>query len=242
VNPPVQAVQPLVQPPAQPVVQPIVMVQPQAAANPSGWTGNPPQLFDRNRAKSELFLRQFDMYKSMNNGITTMSNPYRRVIFALSFIRGPNIEDWVDAQLQKLKTKVSCQLNPVGRDKEVLWTDFETAFKGAYTNTTQKQSAYLALQGMKMQGQNLDSFIATFKNLAKKAGYGENDEATVDMFVKRLNQPLLDRILDRDTEPTTLAEWIDAARKEQKKNMCRDAIHHSMPRWPMQWHKGPQQQ
>ena len=218
------------------------MAQPPAAANPSGWTGNPPQLFDGNRAKSELFLRQFDMYKSMNNGITTMSNPYRRVIFALSFIRGPNIDNWVDAQLQELKTKVSRQQNPVGRDEEVLWTEFETAFKGAYTNTTQKQSTYLALQGMKMQGQNLDSFIATFKNLAKKAGYGKNDEATVDMFVKRLNRPLLDRILDRDTEPTTLAEWIDAARKEQKKNMRRDAIHHSMPRWPMQWHKGPQQQ
>jgi hypothetical protein len=218
------------------------MAQPPAAANPSGWTGNPPQLFDRNRAKSELFLRKFDMYKSMNDGITTMSNPYKRVIFTLSFIRGLNIDDWVDAQLQELKAKVSCQQNPVGQDEEVLWTEFETAFKGAYTNTTQKQSAYLALQGMKMQGQNLDSFIATFKNLAKKAGYSKNDEATVDMFVKRLNQPLLDRILDRDTEPTTLAEWIDAARKEQKKNMCRDVIHHSMPRWPMQWHKGPQQQ
>jgi hypothetical protein len=49
---------------------------------------------------------------------------------------------------------------------------------------------------MKMQGQNLDSFIATFKNLAKKAGYGKNDEATVDMFVKHLNRPLLDHILD----------------------------------------------
>jgi hypothetical protein len=163
------------------------MAQPPAAVNPSGWTGNPPQLFDGNRAKSELFLRQFDMYKFMNDGITTMSNPYRRVIFALSFIRGPNIDDWVDAQLQELKTKVSHQQNPVGQDEEVLWTDFETAFKGAYTNMTQKQSTYLALQGMKMQGQNLDSFIATFKNLAKKAGYGENDEATVDMFVKHLN-------------------------------------------------------
>ena len=66
----------------------------------------------------------------MNNGITTMSNPYRRVIFALSFIRGPNIDNWVDAQLQELKTKVSRQQNPVGQDEEVLWTDFETAFKG----------------------------------------------------------------------------------------------------------------
>jgi hypothetical protein len=62
------------------------------------------------------------------------------------------------------------------------------------------------------------------------------------MFVKHLNRPLLDHILDRDAEPTTLAEWIDAARKEQKKNMHRDEIHHSMPRWPMQWYKGPQQQ
>jgi hypothetical protein len=108
------------------------MAQQPAAANPSEWTGDPPQLFDRNRAKSELFLCQFDMYKSMNDGITTMSNPYRRVIFALSFIRGPNIDNWVDAQLQELKTKVSYQQNPVGRDEEVLWTEFETAFKGAY--------------------------------------------------------------------------------------------------------------
>jgi hypothetical protein len=102
---------------------------------------------------------------------------------------------------------------------------------------TQKQSAYLALQRMKMQGQNLDSFIATFKNLVKKAGYGENDEATVDPFVKCLNGPLLDRILDRDADPVTLNDWIEAAQKEQKKSMHRDAIHHSMPKWPMQWHK-----
>jgi hypothetical protein len=46
INPPV----PVVQPAVQQVVQPVIMAQPPVAVNPSGWTGNPPQLFDGNRA------------------------------------------------------------------------------------------------------------------------------------------------------------------------------------------------
>ena len=132
--------------------------------------------------------------------------------------------------------------NPVGRDKEILWTEFKNAFTSAFTDTTQKQQAYRELHALRMQGSDLDSYISKFKHLAKKAGYDEATDATIDMFAKRLNRALLDKILDRDTTPTTFNEWVDAARKEQQKYTHKASMMSTTPsKWPTTWNTRSQQ-
>ena len=126
--------------------------------------------------------------------------------------------------------------NPVERDEEILWTEFKNAFTRAFTDTTQKQQAYRKLHALRMQGSDLNSYISKFKHLVKKAGYDEATDATIDMFSKRLNRALLDKILDRDTTPVTFDEWAETARKEQQKHTHKTSMMSTTPsKWPTTW-------
>jgi hypothetical protein len=88
-----------------------------------------------------------------------------------------------------------------------------------------------------MQEGNIDNYISMFRNLAKKALYDEAAGATIDIFARGLMRTLLNKVLDRETLPTTLEEWATAARKEQQ---C-FATKHSMmgqqtfQKWPSHW-------
>ena len=64
---------------------------------------------------------------------------------------------------------------------------------------------------------NINTYISTFRHLVKNAGYLPDAAATVDIFLKHLDQRLLAKILDRETEPQNMARWEEAARTEYKK-------------------------
>jgi cell division ATPase FtsA len=62
--------------------------------------------------------------------------------------------------------------NQIERDEDVLWTDFVTAFDGAYTDTTKRQKAQANIQKLGIiKNEDLDKYIAAFKHTAKEAGY-----------------------------------------------------------------------
>jgi hypothetical protein len=200
-------------------------------------TGKEPAIFNGDRSLSDKFMREFNMYKSMNDTHIMMVNPYKRVVLALSLMQGPNIEDWVDTQLNDLNDKVTRAQNPIGRDEEQLWNEFKTTFEAAFTNTTKQQTAYHQLQNLKMQGSDLDNYVSTFKNLAKKAKFEEDAAATIHMFATNLQRGLLNRILDRETVPTTFNGWIEAARKEQQRFSMKQTMMQPMSKWPTTWNK-----
>jgi len=57
--------------------------------------GNPPMLFDGDRSKADHFITQFHMFCILNNTHAIISNPMQKVVLALTYIRGPKIDDWV---------------------------------------------------------------------------------------------------------------------------------------------------
>jgi hypothetical protein len=69
--------------------------------------GKEPTIFDGLCDKSEMFLEEFDTYKDLNDAHELMTNPYRRVQLALTYMRGPNVDDWKKAQRQELNNKVN---------------------------------------------------------------------------------------------------------------------------------------
>ena len=75
-----------------------------------------------------------------------------------------------------------------------------------------------------MRGDDLDSYIATFKHLAKQAGYALTEAGTVHLFTLGLKDKLMDAILHRDTQPNTFDEWVTAARTELQKYTRRQAF------------------
>jgi hypothetical protein len=70
-----------------------------------------------------------------------------------------------------------------------------------------------------MRGDNFDSYAATFKYLAKQAGFALTADATIHLFTLGLNPKLQTAIIARDHEPATMDDWITAAQTE----MCKAA-------------------
>lgn len=172
----------------------------------------------------------------MNEGHDVMTNPWRRTFTALSYIRGPLVDDWVQLQVDALRLKTTrAAPPPLQRTDEALWIEWKTDFDAAFTDTTKQQTAYRELQELRMKGTDIDAFVAKFKRLATKAEFGLDDAATKDMFAKALNRPLLEAILGRETfipRQATLAQWIAAAQAE----IQRHEIKYSMLRkWPTTW-------
>jgi hypothetical protein len=51
-------------------------------------------------------MHDFKIYKIMNPLADVMKQLYMRVAMALSLIRGPKVDNWVDEQLKELEQKV----------------------------------------------------------------------------------------------------------------------------------------
>ncbi|KAH9037602.1 hypothetical protein EDB85DRAFT_2142292 [Lactarius pseudohatsudake] len=182
-------------------------------------SGNAPRVFDGARDKSKTFVREFDLYRGMNEDAEIMKSPYQHVFLALSFIRRPNVDDWVNGQLADIHAKVagSATTAAILKNTESLWNDFTATFKSAFTNATEKQDAYQALKTHQMKGSELDTYTAVFRNLAAKAGYALDAAATVDLYSGGLPRSLLSAILRRDTTPKTFDQWVTAVQTEQRK-------------------------
>jgi hypothetical protein len=69
--------------------------------------GEPPEVFDGDRTKSETYKQQFRVYQYMNSNNEIMATPYYRVMQHLAWIRGPLVDDWKDDQIQDLVDKTT---------------------------------------------------------------------------------------------------------------------------------------
>jgi Retrotransposon gag protein len=127
-------------------------------------------------------MRDFKIYKIMNPLADVMKQPYARIATALSLIRGPKVDDWVDEQLKDLEQKV----RTIPRSDEMLWTEFEAAFMDTFTDTMKKEDAYQKLKHLKMKDELVDDYITTFNSLAAKAGWELNNAGMIDAFCSGL--------------------------------------------------------
>jgi Retrotransposon gag protein len=173
---------------------------------PVSLQGTAPTIFAGERSLSETFMRDFKIYKIMNPLADVMKQPYAHVAMALSLIRGPKVNDWVDEQLKELEQKTRM----ISRSDETLWTDFEVAFATAFTNTA-KKDAYQKLKHLKMNDELVDDYITAFNSLAAKAGWELNNAGTIDAFHSGLRPGTLNAIMNRDVWPETMAQWQQAA-------------------------------
>jgi Retrotransposon gag protein len=187
---------------------------------PVSLQGTAPTIFTGDRSLSETFMHDFKIYKIMNPLADVMKQLYARVATALSLIRGPKVDDWVDEQLNDLELKV----RTTPQSDETLWTDFETAFTDTFTDTAKKEDAYQKLKHLKMKDELVDDYITAFNSLAAKAGWELTNEGTIDMFWSGLRPGTLNAIMNQDVWPKTMAQWQQVARDELRKYLAKKAI------------------
>ena len=53
--------------------------------------GTPPDTFTGKRANADTFMQQWELYRMINDKHINIQNPFKQVVTALHFIRGPNV-------------------------------------------------------------------------------------------------------------------------------------------------------
>ena len=116
-------------PPAPPTMSVNVTTTTPTSNPPSagGMRGVPPIIFDGTRSHADDFWGQLRRFKMVNRNHEAMKVPYDRVLTALTYMRGPLINDWVDQQEKKLAKQIDTSMtNWVTETNEILWTEFKT--------------------------------------------------------------------------------------------------------------------
>jgi len=185
-----------------------------AATSNGGFKGTPPQPFEGDRNKSHAFLVAFGIFRFTNRKNEAMSNPATRVTTALTYMQGNMMEPWKEEQMTKLEDRIT---GGTPDTEEIHWTEFEQAFKDAFTNANRKQEAFNSLIKLKHGPDGLDVFISEFKRLATAAGVLLDNHGTIYHFKQGLKLGLMQAIIASNAYTpqnpwTTFKEWEDNAR------------------------------
>ena len=131
----------------------------------------------------------------------------------LTYIQGKAVSEWVQSMSDWLTTQV-VDMGVQTHDRW-LWDSCLLSFTRQFADTLQKEKACMTLrQGIKMQGQDLNGYIAHFEELVHHAEYDINGPQTIDMFTRGLPTSLYKTIYQHD-QPETFEQWRKAALKRQ---------------------------
>ena len=188
---------------------------PGAAGNPDDrnngtkLSGKEPAIFDRDCSKAESFLLEWTIYRVLNGEQDIMRQPFSRVMLFLTFIKGPNVQEWAGLQVSWLGSQL---IAGASRREEHLYNMVMDSFNTAFTDTMSLQKAKAEFQSLKMERGELDTYISKFERLARMAGYNLQDQMVLDQFGSSLNPGLFMAIIN-NTDPCT---WLNRTRVAQK--------------------------
>jgi hypothetical protein len=181
--------------------------------------GQPPTIFDGTRSKTSQFMIEFQLWWMINSQAEVMSNPFSRIALCLSFIRGPRVDNWVAEKINQLRRAVlgdpaqGLAATHLQTDED-LWHNFGADFRGTFEDTASEENAYAKLKSLRMDGDQIDEYIATFEVLLARAGWQRNDKGSIDLFFNGLSNKVQRKILSiYAILPVTIDDWQAAARQ-----------------------------
>ena len=162
------------------------------------------------------------IYKLLNEETEVMRQAFSRIMLFLTFIKGPNVQEWVGLQVAWLGRWIR---QGARRTEEYLYDTVMDTFNTAFTDTMSMQKAKAEFQTIKMEGGNLDTNIAKFKRLTWLASYDLQNQMVLDQFGSGLTSGLYIAIVNSAKEPQNWTKLTWAAHKYQQKYLL---IHSSL--------------
>ncbi len=142
-----------------------------------------------------------------------MAQPYSRVLCFLSYIQGPEVQDWVTHKLRWLRDQVySHHTLP---NNPWLWAQMMVHFGNAFVDTMTQAKARHELTKLRMEEGHIDKYIAKFERYVTMAGYGVDEPTVLEKFIKGLPMPLARNCVEMDN-PDSWDEWKESAQKRQE--------------------------
>jgi Retrotransposon gag protein len=135
-----------------------------------------------------------------------MTNPWQKVAHTLTYVSGPNIYEW-----KRSAENWILSIPAPSAPNKTIYEDFEEEFAKSWTNTNESYHAAAALDKLRMKDGEVDEYITTFTELARKALYHENDPAVLEKFKSGLPLKLLEPCMHHD-DPRSWEAWTRSTR------------------------------
>jgi Retrotransposon gag protein/Zinc knuckle len=110
-----------------------------------------PQIFDGDRTKADAFMRELRIFMIANRGVPGFESPIRRIAIALTFIKGPEVDGWVEGILNAVE-----QLHPINDNVEYTYLDFLQRFNEQFADSTKQETARAAIHRLKFKFPEID--------------------------------------------------------------------------------------
>ncbi len=132
-----------------------------------------------------------------NHGVPGFESPIRRIAIALTFIKGPQVDGWVEGILEGLE-----QLHPINDNIEYTYTNFLSRFESQFADSTKQEVAQASLDRLAFHFPNIDQYISDFEMLAHKAKFTIGSRELMNMFLKGLHTfpHIVERIIDKSPQ------------------------------------------
>ena len=140
-----------------------------------------------------------------NQGVPGFESPIQRIAIALTFIKGPQVDGWVEGILEVLE-----QLHPINDNIEYTYLNFLTRFKSQFADSTKQEVAQASLDRLVFHFPNIDQYISDFEMLSRKVKYTIGSRELMNMFLKGLhNYPhIVERVINK-----SLTDYYDLKEK-----------------------------
>jgi len=163
-------------------------------ASSKGPKCSPPDTFTGRKADVDSFIRTARSFTSLRS--SDFTNEQGKVIWATTFLKGPDVDSWVDDLLEH-------------RISGMTFSQFLDEFRQRFGDHDPAETARQAIDSLEQGLSSVDRYVAAFMSHATKTGY--NDIALVSSFKRGLSQPVSHLIHGHLGLPTTLKAWYDAA-------------------------------
>ena len=155
--------------------------------------GTLPMIFEGDCSKAESFLREFSTYLLVNYDVPALASFIKRIAIALTCIKGPKVNQWMQQQLEWLMT-----LQPAD-DTNATYQQFIANFCACFMDSQKAQRARIELQMLKMTWPEIDEYISKFKSITHEASYNPADPNTMQQFLQGLPQSIGQKVLEDTT-------------------------------------------
>ncbi len=178
--------------------------QPVAAATNVKAMGKDPPTFHGDRSKANTFMNEVEKYLTLNDDITGFKSPKKKVILILTFMQGPEVEEWTCGMLQWIQQILD------ESNTDFVWRVFQRRFYRRFTNTQADSTARKNLTQLKMRFPDIDSYIADFEQTVRKALYRLGSHKMNQQFLAGLPRDVAEDVMWYPT-PITYQEHTEKA-------------------------------
>src|SRR6267154_3975901 len=129
-----------------------------------------------------------------NHGVPGFKSPIRCIVIALTFIKGLQVDGWVEGILEGLE-----QLHPINDNIEYTYLNFLSHFESQFADSTKQEVAQVSLDRLAFHFPNINQYISDFEMLVRKARYTIGSCELMNMFLKGLHTfpHIVERIIDK---------------------------------------------